>query len=387
VILLSFLLLSAGAAAPERLFLPLIGGDSDVGLVFGGLAVISAPGSANEPFAWQATVQTSTSVKIVDEQLTMPLQRHFIRFEKPRIFADIRLWAEVRFDRLISAGYFGLGDGGAGAVAAPPKRSDYQYDSVEPLLNARLSAPFSAAGHWGWVAGLMLKWLAPSAYPGSILAADIGAEPRLRGAAAHLGIRPLVALRYDNRDDRFWPRCGGVHLLSLRGEPGFMAPQLRFVAGTILMRQFVPLGGDMVFAARLWLDAIVGTPAFPELAVGGDLRMTRMIGHGRALRGIPWGRVHAPYKAIGSLELRRIIRRFGAGSRRTVLSLTGFIEAGRGWWDAGASGEAAWSIGGGPRLNLGRGVLLRLDFAHAAAASALRPGLFTGVYFDLQENF
>ena len=153
-----------------------------------------------------------------------------------------------------------------------------------------------------------------------------------------------------------------------------------------MLRQYWSLTSSTVLAYRVWLDALFGAIPFEELARGGDLRQTRMIGHSRSFRGIPWGRVHAPFKAIGTLEIRQQLIRYARANKPTIkLNFNLFAEAGRGWWDVNEGGEAAWSVGFGPRIILAPGVNLRIDWAYSPVSEPLDDGVFTGFYIDLGE--
>ena len=70
--------------------LPMFGGDSDLGFVMGLATVISKP-SADGDFIWQLQTHNSTSLKSRGEETFWPLQRHFLRFEKPHSWAALRL--------------------------------------------------------------------------------------------------------------------------------------------------------------------------------------------------------------------------------------------------------------------------------------------------------
>jgi hypothetical protein len=201
-------------------------------------------------------------------------------------------------------------------------------------------------------------------------------------------LQPWFGLAFNDYDRRFSPTQGRNHLITLRGATGLLSPDLRFAGLSLLLRQYFRAGPKRVIAYRIWLDALFGRVPFEELARGGDLRQTRMLGHSRSLRGLPWGRVHAPYKALATLKVRQNLRRFARPNKSPiVLDLTLFAEAGRGWWRFDEGFIPAWSLGGGPRLTLAPGVIIRIDAAYAPAAATLSDGLFTGFYIDLGNVF
>jgi hypothetical protein len=388
------LALALGSPAPEPIepnlsvvFMPMFGGDSDLGFVMGLFGIMTKPDDMGD-FRWQLQAHSSTSLKEVDGERFWPLQRHFLRFEKPDLIPGVKLWVEGRFERILDAGYFGLASGSAEAPPPAPREKFYQYQSTEPHLRGFISGDLTTNKNWKGLAGFDLKYAESVAPDGSQLALDLLDQPRLIGAEPHLTLQPWVGLSFDSRDRRFGTRRGQHHLVTLRGAPGFFDEAIGFVGISALLRHYLPVAKHTVLAYRLWLDGMYGDVPFEELARGGDLRQTRMIGHARSLRGIPWGRVHAPYKAMGSLSLRREIVQFTRPSKPSIkINLNVFAEGGRGWWQFDEGGHAAWAIGGGPRLILAPGVNIRFDWAYSPAAESLSESFYTGFYVDLGEVF
>ncbi len=367
--------------------LPVTGADSDLGLVLGLMGVITQPENEDR-FRWQLQAMTATSIKSDGQTTTWPLQRHFLRFEQPNAWHEIDLWVEARFERIGDAGYFGLDSGSALAPEPAPRPNYYQYQATEPHLRGYLSAQFGPQKTLRWFAGIDTKYANANAPPLSRLAEDALNQPRLLGLQPHTTVQPWAGIAFNDCDRVFSPTQGRHHLLTLRGAAGLLSPNLRFAGLSLLLRQYVRTGPRQVVAARLWLDALFGQVPFEELARGGDLRQTRMLGHARSFRGLPWGRVHAPFKALATLSLRQNIWRFKrANQSPVVVDLSFFAEAGRGWWQWDEGFEPAWSVGGGPRLTLAPGVILRADAAYAPAAASLSDGLLTGFYIDLGNVF
>ncbi|MEE2835289.1 MAG: hypothetical protein VYB65_04635 [Myxococcota bacterium] len=365
--------------------LPMFGGDSDLGFVMGLATVISKP-SADDDFIWQLQTHNSTSLKSRGEETFWPLQRHFLRFEKPHFMGRVALWAEARFERILDAGYYGLETGTVERLPPPPNPTFYQYQSTEPHLRGYLSGAVWARSSWRWLSGLDIKYAEALAPAQSRLDLDRDSSERLLGAAPHWTLQPWLGLAYDTRDRRFGTRAGSNHLITLRGSPGLLTPELRFAGVSALMRQYTAITERTVVAYRIWLDALFGDVPFEELARGGDLRQTRMIGHSRSLRGVPWGRVHAPYKAMGTLELRQTLISYRRANKPPLkLKLNIFAEAGRGWWQPDEPGAVAWTLGWGPRFVLGPGVDLRIDWAYSPSSEPLEGSVFTGFYVDLGE--
>jgi hypothetical protein len=366
---------------------PLIGGDSDLGLVLGLMGIITRPRDEDD-FVWQLQLMTGTSIKSDGATSTWPLQRHFLRFEKPRFWKHLDLWLEARFERVIDAGYFGLESGSASEPAAAPQTDYYQYQTTEPHLRGYLTKRFGRRKLTRIYAGIDAKYASAVAPPGSLLDRDALSQPRLLGLAPHATLQPWFGLAFNNYDRRFSPTQGSNHLITLRGATGLLSPDLQFAGLSLLLQQYFRAGPKRVVAYRIWLDALFGKVPFEELARGGDLRQTRMLGHSRSLRGLPWGRVHAPYKALATVKLRQTLRRFARPNKPPiVLDLTVFAEAGRGWWRFDEGFMPAWSVGGGPRLTLAPGVIIRVDAAYAPAAASLSEGFLTGFYIDLGEVF
>ncbi len=367
--------------------LPMFGADSDLGFVMGMLGVVTKPDGQND-FHWQLQAHSSTSLKTVDDKNFWPLQRHFLRFEKPQLVPGLALWLEARFERVLDAGYFGLQSGSAERLDPAPTPDFYQYQSTEPHLRGYLSGQLKNTKHWRWLGGIDLKYAAAVAPVGSQLEIDFAQEPRLLGADPHVTLQPWLGLAFDNRNQRFETRKGSRHLFTIRGAPGFFSSDIGFVGTSALLRQYVSLSASTVFAYRIWLDALFGAVPFEELARGGDLRQTRMIGHSRSFRGIPWGRVHAPFKAISSMELRQQLMRFKRSNKPAFkINFNLFAEAGRGWWSFDEGSEMAWSVGFGPRFILAPGVNLRVDWAYSPVSEPLDGSSFTGFYIDLGEVF
>jgi hypothetical protein len=112
---------TGGAKKLDPAILPLVGGDTDVGLGIGFLASLARPADAGVGFRWKAAATAVTTFKLADGAIVIPYQDYVLQLsqvdvpnERGRLF-----WALGYTDARLR--YAGLGN--ASATARSPEHA------------------------------------------------------------------------------------------------------------------------------------------------------------------------------------------------------------------------------------------------------------------------
>jgi hypothetical protein len=376
--------------------LPVLGFDSDTGLLLGALANLAAFDGRTYPYAWRLQVTLAAAFKSGPEGLTTPLHDDLIALDVPGLRGDsLRLAAEVSFRRSHDASWYGPGGDSTSATppglpaeeAAPYHR--YRRTGLAAALNGRWRLREVGEGparqRLEGVIGGEVALDAITVIPGSLLAAQLeearGSGPDaellrdlLRGTGSQLVPKLRLGLLHDSRDHEVAPTRGALLELSTRLAP---APATLRHAGFLASATgFLPLGDRLVLGGRLLGDAIVGHPPFYALSEAGVLTPRFTPGGAFTGRGILLQRFSGKLKLAASGELRGELSRFSVGAARFRLGLVAFVDGGRVWADwhrvmlAGRDADGPWSrltlgLGSGLRLRWGETLVVRVDVAHS----------------------
>lgn len=387
----------------EVMVVPAIGYNTDLGLGLGATAVIARFKPGAYPYHWR--IETSVNVRMKPQygKVRFPFLVGSFQLARPGLLdGKARMRIEAVVVHRSNIGYYGMGN--ASVEETPWEGIDREVD-LEAYENAiqrnqysRTTAQlqsdlwFDGPRSLRAFAGGRFSWNWTTVYEGSVLADDLAGasgqkvQEMLVGAGRYGQLLGFGGIMWDTRDHEFAPSRGVFHDLSIRGGPVF-GEQGGFVAFNASLRFFVPVWKDnIVFAARLMGDLIVGPAPFYELVWYGGVYPAPGPGGGTGVRGVPEMRYHGKAKVIGSLELRHQIVRFKLFKQPTRLGGVVFVDTGRVWTDLtsqpgldGGGFGLKVGLGGGPRLQIGETFLVRADFAYS-------PDGF-GVYLTLGNTF
>jgi outer membrane protein assembly factor BamA len=382
---------------PDRLEFggtPVLAGDSDIGVGFGALFSLARFQRGCSPFCWRIeALLMMTAKESVKGGVEFPYHDDYIKLDLPGLIDDrLRLNLELSFGRYSNSGYYGLGNDSkvnSEALAAHPRY--HQYDHIYPQLRTRLRIKILSQVQMMLGGSFTYNWI--NRYDQSQLLTEVDIDDRrirdlLRGTDHH-GIAELdLGWIWDSRDHEYSPTRGFFHELSWRSSPGLATSDDLAYGGLNFTTRFYQslLGPNLVLAARLMLDLLVGSPPFYELARHGGLVPKPAIGGG--VRGVPRQRYHGKVKLLGNLELRAKLLPFTIFEQRFNLGLTAFVDTGRVWADF-SDGERfdgdkvglKVGVGAGLRLQWGETFLLRVDTGWSPDADPI------GFYVDINHLF
>lgn len=396
---------AAGEAADRDRYepgvLPVLAGDTDVGVKLGLFGQLARFRENLKPYAWRVQAMGAASVMDGATGMEFPYREVFFKVDLPHAAPGIRLILDASYLRTTNRGYFGLGNASdaeqrwaglqEGSDAYVAARRYYQYDATTP--QARVTAMERLGPAWQLFADVTGRWATIEAYEGSLLARDIaegpGASQSLNGTDATF--EPVVAtgVVLDTRDHETATTSGQWHDASVRCVPVAVGTGA-YCGANLTLRGYVPLVGERLsIATRVLGDVVSHRAPLLELSRYGGLSGGPSMGGSRGIRGAPQGRLHGRTKVLGNVELRSLLLPFRAGSQRFTLGAAVFADSGRVWtgsFDAEPTFDGDgiglhWGVGGGPRVRWGDSLLIRFDIAHSPLGSEL--GTSTALYIDV----
>lgn len=401
-------------AAPEPLdpnrveptIVPAIAGSSDIGFLFGAMATLAQFEPGYDPYRWRGETVLVTAVKDGPEGAELTMQVYYLRFNFPDLIGGrLRLTPEVFFTRRINSGYYGLGNASQPGLAqaertGPETGRVNQYISTSPmaLLNGQINLGYGLSA----LVGGMLRASFIEPYAGSKLAVDAGATDEA-GAPFIRGVDPdgqghgrlAAGGQFDSRDHETAPQEGMFHSIgAYLSPPGPLGSEHWFGGVAADARFFVPLLRDhLVVGLRVLGDMQFGEPPFYQLGQYGVFKDRSFTGS-RGLRGPPQGRYHGLVKVLGNLELRSMFLSFMLFEQRWRLGATALADTGRVWAgyriDPQLDGTGLGlkvGVGGGPRLQIGETVMIRIDVVYSPDSADGHDELPVGIYWDMGELF
>ena len=369
---------------------PVLMGDSDLGVGVGGVVSLARFSEECSPFRWQLLAMIFLTLKSTGDGVETVYQDHMVRLDLPWLLGGrVRLRSDVSLARHQNAGYYGIGNAAAASEAGDRRR--YQYDRIYPSINAR--AQVKLTRHLSSMVGAALAYNWFEVYPGSKLAEDLSSRDEalrelVRGTGDHYGARVDLGLLWDTRDHDLVPTSGAFHELSARFTPDPRS-DLSYGGATLALRVYRSVYRDrLVFAARILGDVLFGRPPFYELARHGGLFPMPAPGGGSGVRGVPVHRYHGRIKLISNWELRVRALPFTWLRQRFNIGAVAFVDAGRVWADLGSPARLDGTgpglkvgAGGGLRVQWGEALLLRADLAWSPDADPV------GLYFNARHVF
>jgi outer membrane protein assembly factor BamA len=372
---------------------PIIGGNSDIGIQFGGAATYTRFYDEAFPYLWNIDLLLSASIKNDTEGFRLVQQSHVLRFDAPQLWGGkLRIDTRGSFQRTINAGYYGVGD--ATTAGLLPGQTgigqSYQYTQLEGRIRSigriHTGTPFDLA------LGANMRIESPTAYAGSRLAGDLAARDAAGrtilpgGQTAALGGIALGVI-VDTRDSEFITRRGFFYQAGIGWTVG-SAEDVKYAEMAVVLAHYAPLGGPFIFANRFVASFQVGRPAFYDLQQGGVFEPQYLFGGEQGVRGVPNGRYAGKVKLVSNTEIRATpFPRFTLLGQRLLIGTEAFFDAGRVWSDyatiSAADGDNVnlkFGVGGGLFLQWGEAAIFRIEAAFSPDAVSENPGFPLGLY-------
>jgi hypothetical protein len=376
---------------------PIVGGNSDIGLQFGGAVTWTRFFDTARPYLWNIDLLLSASVKNDTAGTRLVQQSHVLRLDAPDLFDDrARLDARGSFLRTINAGYYGIGN--ATTAEPPPGQPSigrrYQYLQEEGRVRTIVrvhTGPAKSHTPLDFVVGTNVRYETPTAYDGTKLAEDLAGPPVQ--ATGVLGAPPMLlaglaaGIMIDTRDSEFVTTRGVFYQLGIGGTAG-TAEDVVYGEASAVLAHYAPLGGPFIFASRVVASFEFGRVPFYDLAQGGVFEPQYLLGGETGVRGVPMGRYAGKVKVIANTEVRALpFPRFTVLKQRIRIGLSAFLDAGRVWSDYsvigatdGTSLGAKWGAGLGAFLQWGEAAIFRVEVAYSPDAVSENPDFPVGVY-------
>lgn len=369
--------------------LPLIGGNSDIGVQIGAAGRITRFANGAKPFVYRIDFLATTSIRDNGDGLGFGQQEYLGQLDLPNLFGGrVRTIPGAQFLDFVDAGYFGRGNDSSSTVPEVvdgERRRFFQQRArefrVRNFTRIRIKKPVDL------MIAPIVRFHDHEAYAGSKLALDVE-----RGVAR--GLRPVlitslaVGIVIDTRDNEFFPRRGMYHQIGTRFAQGFPVDgDVQMGSTGAMLAGYVPLGGPFVAAGRMVLDFQYGKIPYYDLYNAGPFNEWEMPGGANGIRGVPWGRYSGPIKTIGNVELRALWLRFGFLGERFRIGNDVFFDTGRVFddyrFDAPRDGKGLglkWGTGIGTYLMWGEGALFRVELAYSPDSVRANPSFPLGLY-------
>lgn len=385
--MVAFALLAAGARAQaadtpsdgappkgktEFGLVPLVGGDTDVGVGIGLLSTVASVAPGYEPYLWAVETAGFISAKRDEGQFINPYQDYAVQLTMPQL-AGGRLRVEIRpsYTKETTQRFYGLGN------ASPAPSDDVAardfYGRTHPTLWARARYRVWDRFHVGLGTSYTQNWMVigqPSTLAQQMVSGDPAVQQALTVERRHGVLLLEGLLLYDTRDSELVPERGQMHQVRMRISPAMGGDALPYSYQQLNLsaRFYVPiLSTRLVFAARVVGDMQFGHPPFYELARYDD---TFALGGLNGVRGVPGQRYYGKVKVFGNLELRAQLVKFTWFKKDLSLGVVAFYDAGRAWADWASNPELdgrglglKYGTGGGLRLQQGKTFVVRADVA------------------------
>ncbi|HEY0707666.1 MAG TPA: BamA/TamA family outer membrane protein [Polyangia bacterium] len=361
-----------GTQPLEFAVVPLVGGDTDIGIGAGAIASMARPARGDLAFRWKLEGAAFISAQREAGAFNFPFQDFFLLFTRKDLLGG-RLRAELRaaYTRESNLRYYGLGN----ASVAPDETLAARDLFTRTHPAARANAEYRFVGPLRLLLGSTYMFNQLHFAPESNVLRDLGSSnPAVRELLLVDREHSLhwleAGLVYDTRDNEVVPARGQNHRASVRGSPWKTAAMpFRYLGINASFSGFVPVFADesMVLAGRIVGDMQLGDAPFYELS---RVSESSAIGGPKFVRGPPGNRYYGKRKVLGNLEvrnswfefnLRRVPYRFGTSV---------FLDAGRVWADVvsrpeldGAGLGLKYGTGLGLRLQKGKNFVLRGDLA------------------------
>ncbi len=385
---------TAAAKDPEFTLVPVVGGDSDVGIGGGYLTSLAHVSPGVKPYVWRLESAGAISAKFGDGTRLGYLD-DYVLFVVPHAWLEglhLELRGGYTYEPTLK--YYGFGN----ASKIEGGRSD-----TDPYFEYKLAHSIVAASATLHLGHVLLLWAlgeqhVRASYPAS---GSIGRDMQADDARTRKFLRTNPGLEiakfsygigWDSRDNEVSSHRGQYHTLRADLAPGgFGRFSYAWVRVNLKLSAFATLVPNrLTFAARGVFDLLEGSPPFFELgrSVENFNDDTFAIGGGKGVRGVPAGRYFGSVKAFANFELRSELFSFHAFEKRNLFGLTAFFDTGRVWSALPSSAELdgsglglKYGVGLGARVTAGDSFVVRGDVAWSPDAHPIGAYLLGGQLF------
>ena len=391
------LFVSAMAAEPtvEKKFtgyaLPSFAWDTDDGLGFGGSGEVAwleegyAPYRLSIMAAAYATTNGYHHHRIVIDRVGLGPKRR------------TRLLFYVAWRQWLNEGYWGIGPGTVqerGFLGQherdDPDRRRYRHQLYQPFFQLTVRHKLNAARTLEVFGSISPRWSFVGLYPGSLLE-----EQQPFGVAGGPSLTVGVGLLHDTRKPEIAPRQGHILDVSARGTPDLGGEAGGYGGPLVSFSGFVPLGSRVVFATRVLGEWLFGTVPFYEMIQWGGAQPVSGLGGFQTVRGLRYGRIRGPGKAVANVELRTRVATVTLFSRSLTFEAAPYVDVGAVWGsdDRGPAQVPAYPAAGfGGRVIFDKTFVGRLDTGFGydpilEADGSITPSATWGFYLAFDHPF
>lgn len=372
---------------------PVVGGDSDVGLGVGYVASFAVLRPGVHPYVWRLESGGALTARFGGGEPRLGYFDQYLMLVVPHALdRPLRFEAVVGYTIEPTLRYYGIGN----ASSVDPSRSAddlyYQFDHRHSIVSANVQYRIGKREHflllWGVTEGhQVIAYPANSRLAHDLAAGDETTRELLKVAPSFDVVKFSYGVGWDSRDSEVSAHHGQYHTLRFDLSPGGTGGiPYAWGRGDLALRGYVTLlPHRLIFAARGVFDYLVGEPPFYELSRYDE---TEAIGGGRGLRGVPAGRYYGTVKAFANLELRSELFRFRLLKKQNIFGVTAFVDTGRVWSALPPSPELdgtglglKYGLGLGARVTAGESFVLRADVAWSPDANPVGAYLLAGQPF------
>jgi hypothetical protein len=381
---------TSGKSGREFNIVPVVGGDSDVGVGVGQISNLAALTDVNPGFRWRLESAAFITFKLRGENLVVPFQDYYLQLALPNLGPGQRLRLDIRpsFTHESTLQYYGIGNASPRPALS---RDQLEYERMHPTLNVEVR--YRVVYRLYTLVGSGFTYNRLTVPPTTLLAMEQASGPpevrALLGDFRSHGVELLTAeLQWDSRDNEVVTERGQFHTLRYRFSPriGSWLPYQYHRLELATRFYFAPSDRWLTIAMRAVGDVLMGDPPFYELARFAE---TNAIGGGKAVRGVPAQRYYGKVKLFGNLEARSMLLPFSIRGKPMVLGVAAFFDAGRTWtelWRSHAALDGAgiglkYGVGGGLRLQQGQTFVVRFDVAWSPDAEPISAYFAAGQIF------
>jgi outer membrane protein assembly factor BamA len=372
---------------------PIVGGNSDIGVQFGGAATLTRFYDGAFPYLWNIDLLLSASAKDDSGGFRLVQQSHVLRLDAPDLLSGrLRLDTRASYQRTINEGYYGLGNATTAQPGPGQTSVDRRYQYLQNETRLRTIARVHTRSPIDIALGAIVRFEDPSTYVASKLAEDL-APNGPGGAPTVYGGRPawLAGLAagaiVDTRDSEFVTRRGIYYQVGA-GVTAGSSESLAYGNASAVLSHYAPLPGPFVFASRFVASFQFGRVPFYDLAQGGTFEPQYLLGSESGVRGVPDGRYAGLVKIIANTEIRATpFPRFDLFGQHLRIGTTAFFDAGRVWSGYAIISPAdgttlglKYGVGGGVFLQWGEAAIFRIEAAYSPDAESENPNLPLGIY-------
>jgi hypothetical protein len=370
---------------------PVVGGDSDVGLGVGYVASLAVVRANVKPYVWRLESGGALTARFGGGPVRLGYFDQYVLFVVPHALREpLRFEAQVGYTIEPSLRYYGIGN--ASTVSGGLAEADPYFQFERSHTTASANAAYRVGPYFLVLWGIGETHNVVSYEENSSIARDLATgnettQRLLRVAPRFDVVRFSYGIGWDSRDSEVSSHRGQYHTLRMDLAPGgFGGVPYGWGRFGLTLRGYVTLvPRRLFFAARGVVDWLFGEPPFYELSRFDD---TEAIGGGRGLRGVPAGRYYGMVKAFSNLELRSELFPFRLLKKQNIFGVTAFVDAGRVWSEVPSSKELDGStlglklgLGLGARIAAGESFVLRADVAWSKEANPVGAYLLAGQLF------